>query len=723
MSQDVRWLEEVCWQRAQLGQVLLALARFCGWYQPDSEGGGPSRLPTPPPGIAGDAGDRGVALESWLQAAAGRLGVEVEPVSTTYDRLDDLLRDGGPAILRLPAADGERGDRYALLVDGRRDAVTLLTADGDCHRRPLERVRAALAGRLEEQLAPGVDQMLETVGIAGSRRPRARRALLSQRLGSRVVATGWLLRLLPGASAGQQARDAGLIRYLVTFVGAYTIQHLLFLLSWWVIGRAALQQRLEAGWFWAWLLILLSIIPFRLLFTRAQGLLALQTGARLKQRLMAGVLRLEPDEVRRHGVGQLLGRVVESEAIESLALRGGFLGMVAVVELAVAAFVLALGAGGALHVLLLLAWSLLAALLAWRAYRRRARWTEVRLEMTHNLVEQMVGHRTRLVQEAPEERHRAEDEALACYLQRSQEMDAPAVLLSALLPRGWLLLGLVGLVPTFVAADSPVAALAVGLGGVLLALRALTKLTRSLADLAGAAIAWRQISHLYRAAARPIVAGEPDALGRLAKEDGDPLLKARSLAFSYPDQPSPALRPCDFQLGPEAGVLLQGPSGGGKSTLAALLGGLREPTSGTLRLHGQDRQALGAEVWRRSVAVAPQFDDNHVLTSTFSFNLLLARRWPADPEELREAEALCHKLGLGRLLAEMPAGLHQVVGESGWQLSHGERTRLYLARALLQNARLVVLDESFAALDPDNLRDALRVAHRHAQALIVIAHP
>jgi ABC transporter len=52
----------------------------------------------------------------------------------------------------------------------------------------------------------------------------------------------------------------------------------------------------------------------------------------------------------------------------------------------------------------------------------------------------------------------------------------------------------------------------------------------------------------------------------------------------------------------------------------------------------------------------------------------------------------------------MPAGLFQPVGETGWQLSHGERSRIYMARALLQGADLVVLDESFAELDPDSLR-------------------
>ena len=65
----------------------------------------------------------------------------------------------------------------------------------------------------------------------------------------------------------------------------------------------------------------------------------------------------------------------------------------------------------------------------------------------------------------------------------------------------------------------------------------------------------------------------------------------------------------------------------------------------------------------------------------------------------------------------------QRVGETGWQLSHGERSRLHMARALLQRAELVVLDESFASLDPETQAQALRCARKRAPSLVVIAHP
>ena len=71
----------------------------------------------------------------------------------------------------------------------------------------------------------------------------------------------------------------------------------------------------------------------------------------------------------------------------------------------------------------------------------------------------------------------------------------------------------------------------------------------------------------------------------------------------------------------------------------------------------------------------------------------------------------------------MPSGLEQLVGESGWQLSHGERSRLFIARALLQPLDARILDESFAALDPETLERALACVLSRAETLVVIAHP
>jgi ATP-binding cassette subfamily B protein len=121
--------------------------------------------------------------------------------------------------------------------------------------------------------------------------------------------------------------------------------------------------------------------------------------------------------------------------------------------------------------------------------------------------------------------------------------------------------------------------------------------------------------------------------------------------------------------------------------------------------------------------MAPQFHENHVFNASLAFNVLLGCDWPACAEDVTCAETLCRELGLGELIDQMPAGMSQQVGATGWQLSHGEKSRIFIARALLQNAPLVVLDESFAALDPENSRRAIACARARAGALLVIAHP
>jgi len=170
-------------------------------------------------------------------------------------------------------------------------------------------------------------------------------------------------------------------------------------------------------------------------------------------------------------------------------------------------------------------------------------------------------------------------------------------------------------------------------------------------------------------------------------------------------------------------ILLEGPSGGGKSTLISLLTGLRAPDAGVLLLRGLDHASFGASGWRRRVTAAPQFPENHVLSQSFGFNLLMGREWPASEQSLAEAQAICRELGLDELISRMPGALSQPVGETGWQLSHGEKSRLYIARTLLQGSELVILDESFASLDPETMRVAVRCVLQHAPSVIVVSHP
>src|SRR5262249_18064645 len=150
----------------------------------------------------------------------------------------------------------------------------------------------------------------------------------------------------------------------------------------------------------------------------------------------------------------------------------------AVLQLGLAAVIVALGAGGGPHALLLLLWLGVAVMISWRYLQRGYAWVEAHLAITNGLVERMVGHRTRLMQERPTDWHEEEDVALARYLQLSEQMDRMASLLLGLVPRGWMVLGLGGLAWSFVVVQSTPAKLAIGLGGTLLALQAWTRFVR-----------------------------------------------------------------------------------------------------------------------------------------------------------------------------------------------------------------------------------------------------
>jgi len=236
----------------------------------------------------------------------------------------------------------------------------------------------------------------------------------------------------------------------------------------------------------------------------------------------------------------------------------------------------------------------------------------------------------------------------------------------------------------------------------------------------------RTVIPLMRAARRQRRVGIPSlALTSAGQSEatGSVLMEGRDLVYQYPGRGEPVLRRCDLRIAAGDRVLLEGASGSGKSTLGSLLTGLRQPSSGVLLLQGLDPQSLGEAGWRRRVVGVPQFHENYIFTGTLAHNLLMGNRWPSTDDDIDAAEELCRELGLGSLIDRMPSGMQTIVGESGWQLSHGERSRVYLARGLLQQSEVVVLDESFAALDPETLDVCMRAVLARSSTLVLIAHP
>jgi ATP-binding cassette, subfamily B, bacterial len=702
------------WSAPQLARAIEALARASGL----------DARPTQIPYDSGNASLPKDVLDKWIQDNAQWFGLEAEYVDVTYDAVDEMLRRIGPALLQL-RGDGE--PEFLVLLEGGK-SVSVLAPDLSTRKISSSWVRSRLVESLEEPLSREIQPLIELAGIPQQRRERARSALTRERLRNKSVTSFWKLRTPPGSSFTRQLREAKIPSRFVGVIGAYLGEYALWILSWWLIGKGALEGTFDSGWLLAWALLLLTIVPFRLLSTWLQGVVSIGVAVLLKRRLLYGALRLTPEEIRMQGVGQFLSRVLESEAVEAMALSGGFSALISVIELLAALFVLSWGSAGSLLCLVLGAWTLLMSYFGYDLYVRRKAWTAARLHMTHDLIERMIGHRTRMAQESHAHWHDGEDEELEHYLHLSKNVDQSELRLLALAPRGWLIVALLGLAPAFAQGANSPEQLAIAIGGILIAFRAFNRVATSLWQLEDAAISWEQVAPLFHAAARPEPVGIP--LLRSAGEpqrkpttDGLNLVEAQDLTFRYRDRGEPVLRKCSFAIRPQDRILLEGHSGDGKSTLASLLIGLRTPQSGLLLLDGLDWQTLGTDGWRRRVVSAPQFHENHVLTETFAFNLLMGRRWPPTQKDMNEAEEICRELGLGDLLDRMPAGLLQMVGETGWQLSHGERSRLYIARALLQRASMIILDESFAALDPETLRRSLQCVLKRAPALMVIAHP
>jgi len=264
------------------------------------------------------------------------------------------------------------------------------------------------------------------------------------------------------------------------------------------------------------------------------------------------------------------------------------------------------------------------------------------------------------------------------------------------------------------------------LAGVFLAVVALTPIAvhEVIAPLVPAA---RQLPGLAVSARRVVEVLDrpdpvPDPLVPAAVPAGPLGLRVRGLRLRYPGAPRDALAALDLDVPAAGRALVTGPSGSGKSTFAAACLRFLDPAAGTLELIGKaaatDVRTLAGDEVRRAVGLCEQ--DPHVFDATIADNLRIARPVASDEElgrALRDAQ-------LRDWAASLPDGLATAVGEHGARLSGGQRQRLALARALLADVRILVLDEPTEHLDEPTARAFvadLEVATR-GRTVIVLTH-
>ena len=161
-----------------------------------------------------------------------------------------------------------------------------------------------------------------------------------------------------------------------------------------------------------------------------------------------------------------------------------------------------------------------------------------------------------------------------------------------------------------------------------------------------------------------------------------------------------------------------GPSGAGKSTIAKLLLCFYDPTAGRVLVDGQDLRALDLRAWRDSVAALLQ--ETVVFDGTVRENIAYGRPDATEGEVVRAAQAA----DAHHFILTLPRGYDTVVGQKGQRLSGGQRQRLAIARAMVRDAPILILDEPTAGLDGESAQHILAPLHRLmvGRTTIIITH-
>lgn len=180
----------------------------------------------------------------------------------------------------------------------------------------------------------------------------------------------------------------------------------------------------------------------------------------------------------------------------------------------------------------------------------------------------------------------------------------------------------------------------------------------------------------------------------------------------------PVLKNASFRVSPGEVVAIVGPTGAGKTTLTNLLLRFYEPTQGRITIDGIDIGALRRSCLRKRISYVPQ--ETYLFPGTIMDNIRVGK--PSASDE--EAVDVCKKLSIHEFIERLPNGYHTDVGEAGKRLSQGERQLIAIARAMLRDPDIVILDEATSSIDPYT-EELLRRAIKRLMAGrtgIIIAH-
>lgn len=199
-------------------------------------------------------------------------------------------------------------------------------------------------------------------------------------------------------------------------------------------------------------------------------------------------------------------------------------------------------------------------------------------------------------------------------------------------------------------------------------------------------------------------------------EDHPPALRLDAVSYTYPGAPAPSIGDVSAELPRGGSLAIIGPSGSGKSTLGMLLGGLLTPTSGRILVDDIDLSTIDPAEYRRSIGYVDQNSD--LMAASIIDNLRLG----CPEASLEEIRAAARAAEIDDFITALPMKYETMLGAGGAGISGGQRQRIALARALVKNPTLLILDEATSAVDPETERAILRNIAERGASTILLGH-